>query len=134
MITGSKSSRKRDKLKPGMGPKKRLQKKLLEREYQTIEAMIGLSCRERHGTGNSGPCPACDELLAYAKARLDQCPYQEEKPACGRCPIHCYKPDMKKRIQDVMRYAGPLMIRWHPFLTIRHLFLTLKTGLNSRRR
>jgi hypothetical protein len=104
-----------------------LKKKLLEREYKIIEAMIGLWCRERHGNGQGELCPACHELLTYAKARLDNCPYQEQKPTCGQCPIHCYKHDMRKKIQDVMHYAGPRMLWQHPFLAICHLFDGLKT-------
>jgi len=106
----------------------RLKNKFFEREYQTIEAMVALSCRARHGTEKGRLCAACQELLIYTKSRLDKCPYQEQKPVCGRCPIHCYKPDMRERIRDVMRYAGPRMLRRHPFLAIRHLFHAWKTG------
>jgi predicted amidophosphoribosyltransferase len=98
----------------------------LEREYKTISEMISLSCRERHGTKKGELCPVCDELLAYAKARLDKCPYKEQKPTCARCPIHCYKPAMKEQIRDVMRYAGPRMLRRHPILAILHLLNGLK--------
>ena len=103
-----------------------LKNKPLEREYKTIREMISLSCRERHDTKKGELCPACDELLAYAKARLDKCPYKEQKPTCAKCPIHCYKPAMKERIRDVMRYAGPRMLRRHPVLAIRHLLNGLK--------
>ncbi len=99
----------------------------MEREYKTIEAMIGLSCRERHGTNEGELCPACQELLAYAKARLDKCLYRENKPTCAKCPIHCYKPAMRERIREVMRYAGPCMLRRHPVLAIRHLLDGWKT-------
>ncbi len=98
-----------------------LKNKPLEREYKTITEMISLSCRERHDTKKSELCPACRELLTYAKARLDKCPYQKGKPTCSRCPIHCYKPAMRERIREVMRYAGPRMLRSHPILAIRHL-------------
>ena len=104
-----------------------LKNKPLEREYKTIEAMISLSCRERHDTQKGELCPGCQELLTYAKARLDRCLYQKDKPTCARCPIHCYKPAMRKRIREVMRYAGPRMLRRHPVLTIRHLLDGWKT-------
>jgi hypothetical protein len=105
-----------------------LNRKLLEREYKTIEAMIGLSCRERHDTGIGELCSACHELLTYTKARLDKCPYQEQKPTCGQCPKHCYKTDMREKIRDVMRYAGPRMLWRHPFLAIRHLSDACRTS------
>jgi predicted amidophosphoribosyltransferase len=95
--------------------------KHLAREYKTIEAMIGLYCRDLHGAKNNQLCVACGELLAYAKARLDKCPYQEQKPVCAKCPIHCYKPEVRGKIRAVMRYAGPRMLKHHPVLAIRHL-------------
>ena len=99
----------------------------LQREYQTIQEMITLACRKRHATKSRELCPSCTELLAYAKARLDKCPYQEQKPTCAQCPIHCYKPAMKEQIRDVMRYAGPRMLRRHPILAILHLLNGFKT-------
>jgi hypothetical protein len=104
-----------------------LKHKFLDREYKTIEAMISLYCRERHNTKKNEFCPACQELLTYAKARLDKCPYQKEKPTCAHCPIHCYKPAMREQIREVMRYAGPRMLRRHPLLAIRHLRDGFKT-------
>ena len=58
--------------------------------------MIDLYCRRHHGVKE--PCANCQELAAYAERRIGKCPFGEEKPACGRCPIHCYKPEMKARI------------------------------------
>ncbi len=104
-----------------------MKNKPLEREYKTIREMISLSCRERHGTKKGELCPACQELLTYAKARLDKCPYQKVKPTCALCPIRCYKPAMRERIREVMRYAGPRMLRRHPILAIRHLLEGWKT-------
>jgi Nitrous oxide-stimulated promoter len=99
----------------------------LEREYKTIEAMIGFSCCGHHGTKKGELCPACRELLDYVQSHLDKCPYQKGKPTCAQCPIHCYKPAMRKRIRDVMRYAGPHMLRRHPVFAIRHLLEGWKT-------
>jgi len=104
-----------------------LKNKPLKREYETIEAMISLFCRKRHGTKKGELCPACQELLIYAKARLDKCPYRKDKPTCARCPIHCYKPAMRERIRKVMHYTGPRMLRRHPLLAIRHLLGGWKT-------
>ena len=92
----------------------------IQRERKTLEAMIRLFCRERHD-GGQGPCPACEELLAYAGKRLEACPYGKDKPTCAHCPIHCYKPLMREQIREVMRYAGPRMIWRHPVLAAYHL-------------
>jgi hypothetical protein len=99
----------------------------LARERRTVEAMIGLYCRAQHG-GAHVPCEACAELLAYAQARLDGCPYAEDKPTCSHCAVHCYKPSMRERIRAVMRYAGPRMLRQHPVLAVLHLVDGLRKG------
>jgi hypothetical protein len=104
----------------------RLNTKTIQQEYETISAMITLFCRERHQTNARELCPKCRDLLAYAKGRLDKCPYQADKPACSSCPIHCYKPGQREQIREVMRYAGPRMMRSHPIMGIRHLLKGLK--------
>lgn len=65
-------------------------------------------------------CDECRELLDYAFLRLSKCPFQENKTTCGKCPVHCYKPGMRRKIQEVMRYVGPRMILTNPVLSIRH--------------
>ncbi len=99
----------------------------LRREIRTVEAMIRLWCRDRHGDAEL--CGDCSELRNYARARLGACPYGERKPTCARCPIHCYRPEMRARIREVMRYAGPRMPWRHPGLALRHAL----DGLSRRR-
>lgn len=93
----------------------------LQRELKTIRAMVEIYCRDRHQPATEQPCAQCRELLAYAGKRLALCPYQHRKPTCGKCPIHCYKRDMRTRVREVMRHSGPKMIRHHPLLALRHL-------------
>jgi hypothetical protein len=66
-------------------------------------------------------CPACAEFLAYAFERRLRCPL-EEKPACKHCPMHCYKPDYRDKVRDIMRFSGKHLLRrgrldllWHYF-------------------
>ncbi|MBI3451097.1 MAG: nitrous oxide-stimulated promoter family protein [Acidobacteria bacterium] len=91
----------------------------LERERATIEAMVRLFCERRHGA-TAGLCEACGGLLGYAEQRLRRCPFADEKPPCADCPIHCYKPAMRDRVKEVMRYAGPRMMLRHPLFALRH--------------
>jgi hypothetical protein len=93
----------------------------LEKEKKTIAIMIQIFCSAHHGTGNRLLCPACTELLDYAKERLSKCPYGDDKGVCSKCKIHCYKPDMRKHITEVMRFSGPKMVTKHPLLAIDHL-------------
>ncbi|WP_070966199.1 nitrous oxide-stimulated promoter family protein [Vibrio sonorensis] len=90
-------------------------------EFKTIEAMILIYCRGRHGCKEL--CSQCKTLLEYAEMRLDRCPYGAHKPACNRCPVHCYKPDPKQQIREVMIYSGPRMLLKHPWLALRHLYM-----------
>ena len=90
-----------------------------QREKRVVAEMIALYCRDHHKTPN--PCPECAALIAYAHQRSDKCPFMETKTFCSNCKVHCYKPDMRERIRQVMRYSGPRMLRTHPVLAIRHL-------------
>lgn len=82
--------------------------------------MIAIYCRAHHGTSGA-LCAECAELLHYALCRLDRCPFGADKTTCAKCPIHCYKPSMRQKVKEVMRYAGPRMIYRHPYLAVRHL-------------
>jgi len=89
------------------------------REEKTVQTMIRVYCRDKHGTKDS-LCPDCEELMAYAKARLASCPFQEAKTPCGKCRVHCYKPVMRDKVREIMRYSGPRMARRHPVLALLH--------------
>lgn len=89
-------------------------------ESKTLDVMLGIYCRDEHGQ-KGGLCLSCEDLLGYALSKLERCGYDEDKPPCSQCPVHCYKPDMRERIRQVMRYAGPRMIWTHPVLTVKHL-------------
>jgi hypothetical protein len=91
----------------------------LAREHRTIVAMIGLFCRNQHGT-NGALCPDCAEVLAYARQRIERCPHGEHKPSCGTCTIHCYEQSMRERIAVIMRWSGPRMPLYHPWMSIMH--------------
>ena len=97
----------------------------LEREKTTVEMMIRLYCKDHHHSVDV-LCSECQELLNYAMTRLTHCKFGESKPTCGKCTVHCYKPVMRKRIIDIMRYSGPKMLFAHPIAAIRHLIDGLK--------
>jgi Nitrous oxide-stimulated promoter len=92
----------------------------LGRERRTVAAMIELRCRDLHAV-EAGACDECQSLGEYADARLEKCPYGDEKPTCVNCPIHCYARAERERMKEVMRYSGPRMLLRHPILAIRHM-------------
>ena len=104
----------------------------IEREKRTVSAMLSLYCRAHHSPG-AGLCEDCQRLHDYALARLDRCPFGAGKPTCARCPVHCYKPDMRARIRTVMRYSGPRMAYRHPLLALMHRLDSLRRRQGATR-
>ncbi len=96
----------------------KLKSKRLERERITIGIMIDFYCGKNHGLVI---CDDCRELKDYAFQRLINCPFEDDKPVCSNCTVHCYKSDMRQRVKEVMRFSGPRMLTKHPYLAIMHL-------------
>lgn len=95
------------------------------REKKIVSQMIALYCKKKHHSG-SGLCRECEELDTYARMRSDKCPFMETKTFCSNCKVHCYKPEMREKIREVMRFSGPRMIFYHPIVAVRHLIETKK--------
>jgi predicted amidophosphoribosyltransferase len=91
----------------------------LRRELKTVRTMIGIYCRGHHAP-DAPLCPDCSALWHYSRERVHRCPFGEAKSTCAKCTVHCYKPEMRERIREVMRYAGPRMPARHPVLTLYH--------------
>ena len=113
-------------------------------EAEMVSQMIALWCDGHHRgsvAGGEGAaesvvvrlgrrdvtlCPDCAELRAYALARIERCPHMGTKSFCSVCPTHCYRPEMRERIREVMRWAGPRMLRYQPIPALRHAFITIQ--------
>ena len=91
-----------------------------EREKRIVSEMIALYCHRKHGT-KGRICDDCAALDAYARMRSDKCPFMETKTFCSNCKVHCYKPEMREKIREVMRFSGPRMLTVHPVLAIKHV-------------
>ncbi|MDT3388222.1 MAG: nitrous oxide-stimulated promoter family protein [Bacteroidota bacterium] len=96
----------------------------IERDKQTIRFMVRLYCK--HHLHELEPSEDYQQLIDYSCQRLNHCPFGEQKPACKRCKVHCYKPDMRRRMREVMRWTGPRMLFYSPRATLRHLIQSLK--------
>ena len=92
----------------------------MKRERETVTCMISLYCHHKHGSAHGVMCPQCAELHEYAMKRLSACPFQAGKTTCGKCKVHCYRPDMRERIREVMKFSGPRMMWRHPYLAFMH--------------
>ena len=96
-----------------------------EQEKRTVALMIRLYCKYKHGR-KANLCPECQKLHYYAMQRSDKCPFMETKTFCSNCKVHCYKPDMREKIREVMRFSGPKMIFYHPIMAVRHVIESKK--------
>lgn len=101
--------------------------KRLVREQETVLKMITLYCRDQHKPSDGHLCKDCQKLADYALQRIARCPFGVDKPTCANCTVHCYRPEMRQQIRQVMRYAGPRMLFQHPYLTLMHFV----DGLNK---
>lgn len=94
-----------------------------EKEKKMVSEMIALYCRKKHHTKGE-LCSECTELKSYAESRSDHCPFMETKTFCSNCRVHCYKPQMREKIREVMRFSGPRMMLYHPVAVVSHVVST----------
>ncbi len=104
-----------------------------EWEKNIVSLMISLYCRKKHGGKKCGGflkghradtsvlCAECAELDRYARQQIDRCPFMETKTFCSNCKVHCYRPEMREKIREVMKFSGPRMLFHHPIMAIRHV-------------
>lgn len=72
-----------------------------------------------------------DDLIAYAKKRLELCPHGDDKPFCNNCEIHCYDDDHRAKIRKVMKFSGPRMAILRPKASLDHLVEEIKFKFNK---
>jgi hypothetical protein len=91
-------------------------------EKRTLVRMFHIYCKALHKP-SGGLCSECDALLEYSLKRLMHCQFGEDKPTCKLCPVHCYSPQKRDEVREIMRFSGPRMIYHSPVLSIRHLIM-----------
>jgi len=97
----------------------------IRRDFKVLSVFIAIYCEKHHE--NRAPvapnlgkieffapkplslCPACTRLLMHAMVKRLHCP-MTPKPACKRCPNHCYHPTYRKAIRQVMQFSGRHML------------------------
>ena len=89
-----------------------------QKEQHVVEEMIRLYCRKKH--------PKEDRQAGQICQRIQKCPFMEEKTFCANCKVHCYKPEMREQIRQVMRFSGSRMLLYHPVLAVWHLVCSKK--------
>jgi hypothetical protein len=104
-----------------------------QREIKVVNLMIGIYCRKKHHTKKGQLCEECKQLSEYATLRTSKCPFMATKTFCSRCKVHCYRPDMKLKIKEVMKFSGPRMMIYHPILALKHGYYTLKDNHRNKK-
>jgi len=98
-------------IKPPLRPRGRpVDPRVVEKNMFILNKFVQVYCRGHHGAGGGALCEECQDLLKYARARVEKCPY-EPKPKCKECPTHCYKPDYRQRMKEVMKYSGMYYVK-----------------------
>lgn len=99
----------------------------VRKDLKTLALFIDLYCRGKHAdqprtaaslrthdvAAIAGKtivlCPECAKLLAHAFVKRTHCP-MDPKPMCKHCPNHCYHPNYRAQIREVMAYSGRKMV------------------------
>ena len=66
-------------------------------------------------------CSSCQKLLAHAFVKRSRCPL-DPKPACKKCPTHCYTPKYRAQIREVMKFSGRKLVLRGRLDYLFHLF------------
>ncbi|MEA3465448.1 MAG: nitrous oxide-stimulated promoter family protein [Thermodesulfobacteriota bacterium] len=102
----------------------------IAKDAKVLRAFIAVYCRAQHlkqgipvhcHEQGKDYCDECYALLHYALQRNERCPL-DPKPVCRQCAVHCYKPQMRRKIREVMKFSGIYYIKrgrldwlWHYF-------------------
>ncbi|WP_302956616.1 nitrous oxide-stimulated promoter family protein [Prevotella sp.] len=58
----------------------------------------------------------------------------DNKPTCRLCKVHCYKPEKREQIRQIMRYAGPRMLLYYPADAIKHMIREMMLKIKRKRK
>lgn len=92
-----------------------------ENEKKILKVMVDIYQRKHPQESKM-----CEDLYKYACLRIDKCPFMETKTFCSGCKVHCYQKEYRGQVKAVMRFSGKYMLFYHPILTIKHGWLSLK--------
>jgi uncharacterized paraquat-inducible protein A len=109
------------------------------KDLKILARFIELFCHARHDRKKVGEralpemlqqgkrshqtiCIDCAELLEHGMKKRATCPL-DPKPICKSCHIHCYTPEQRLKVREIMAYSGRRMILrgrldylWHYFI------------------
>jgi len=100
--------------------------KRIKKDEKVLRKFIQVYCQNNHlkmgiPEYKDGYCRECYELLQYSLKRLYNCPL-DPKPQCKHCKVHCYKPEMRQKIKEVMKYSGIYFVKHGRIDWVFHYF------------
>ena len=99
----------------------------VEKDIRILKKFIQVYCDTKHKDSEktkvkkSNFCEECFETLNYSIRRRENCSL-DPKPTCKNCEIHCYIPDQRQKIKDIMRHSGMHMIKRGRLDWLMHYF------------
>ena len=100
---------------------------MVEKDIKVLEKFIQVYCDIKHKIlektkiNDLNLCEECHETLVYSAKRRELCPL-DPKPTCKNCEVHCYAPEQRQKIKDIMRHSGMHMIKRGRLDWIVHYF------------
>ena len=97
------------------------------KDTRVLEQFIQIYCDTKHSEAVKSEkdglnlCSECYETMDYSKLRRELCPL-DPKPMCKNCEIHCYQPDQRQKIRDIMRHSGMYLIKRGRIDMLLHYF------------
>lgn len=99
----------------------------VEKDLKVLKQFIQIYCDTKHREAEKSEkdrlklCSECHGTMDYSRTRRELCPL-DPKPACKNCEIHCYKPDQRQKIRDIMRHSGMHLIKRGRIDMLLHYF------------
>ena len=87
-----------------------MDEKVIKKNMQIMNRFTQVYCNAHHGTKKGTLCKECADLLKYAERKLELCPLHP-KPKCKDCKTHCYKPDSRAKVREIMKYSGIYFVK-----------------------
>jgi hypothetical protein len=88
----------------------------VDEDIKILGEFIQIYCDTKHRDisktyeNNITLCEECHNTLSYSALRRENCPL-DPKPTCKNCEIHCYKPEYRQQIKEIMRHSGMTLIK-----------------------
>lgn len=96
-----------------------------EMDILTLRNLFGIYCRKNHAPEKGVLCSSCQSELKYAVHKTKICTEKDMGKTCSECRVHCFEPEHREKIREIMRFSGPRLMWSHPLLSMRYVFIKL---------